>query len=348
MDEFFDNVNTIISSVPLLIIVLILGIDSIRAILASLGIINPDTKLGHIIYGKRDKTIIYSVLKDLGYSSEITDDIVINLKEVPKSVFMANAGVNAEDADVQLIILLSRYILEFSDIILYGGKSLTKSNYYIDTMEISYNKDDKQKLAAIMVCLLYSKRGKKKAPDLIITPKGGNPIFVQQVAVNLNSHLISAKSMSDKSRIKLTNETAHPQKEFLVNYEGSWSVEKKKEKQDCVVMDCNASGGSQLIDIVKDLRTLSDKNSIMIQMPSEIYILFRADTDGDNIDATFEAHQCTLYRFFDLDEEAKAKIYELKSKRQEEGKLPSYYNNEDINKAKDIIQYLKKKGLYYY
>ncbi|WP_417092918.1 hypothetical protein [Intestinimonas timonensis] len=352
MEDILNIINTIISSTPLLVISLILGIDSVRAIIASLGIFNPATKVGHIIYGKYDRTIVKTALKDLGYSSATSDEMVLNMKKIPQSVFMANAGVSAENAAEQLIIMLSKYMFKFNDVILYGGSSLTKSNYYIDTMEISHNKEDKQKLAAIMIYLLQARWEGKKSPEVIVTPKGGNPLFVQEVANNLNSHLLVAKAETDKSRIKLTDEAAYPQKEFLVNYEGSWFLSETDKEKSCVVIDCNTSGGTQLLDIVKEIRLFNDKfkssSSVKIQAPSKVFVLFRADIDGDDIDKKFEAHKCKIYRFFDLDEVAKEKMYEFKHSRKEKGRSPSYYIEDDIKGAREIIQYLQNQNLYYY
>ena len=110
MGNTFDSLESIISSWPLLIIAAILGIDSIRAVLAAVGIIDPDTKLGRIIYGKRDPKIIRSVLKELGYSTETADEIIQKMRDIPKSAFMINSGISIKDADIQLIILLSKYM----------------------------------------------------------------------------------------------------------------------------------------------------------------------------------------------------------------------------------------------
>ena len=41
-------------------------------------------------------------------------------------------------------------------------------------------------------------------------------------------------------------------------------------------------------------------------------------------------------------------IYRLKAKRQKDGKLPNYYNEDDIEEANNIIHYLESKGLYHY
>jgi len=364
MEFFLDIVNESISC----IILIVLALDSLRLIVAALGVVSQESKIGRLIYGKYDKVIVKTVLKNLGYSSENADDILIKMKEIPESFFMKNAGVRVEDADVHLIILLSKYILKFDDIILYGGAKLTRSNYYIDTMEISHNKDDRQKLAAIMICLLFDKykehnnKQAKIAPDVIITPKGGNPLFVQEISNNLNAHLIVAKSSDDKSRIKLADEAAYPLKEFLVNYEGSWFLtdsgeknkrkrkKKKKHLKKSVIVDCNVSGGSQLLDIVKDIRNLNNMSnySINIEDPTDTFVLFRADNKGDSIDKRFSAHGCNLHRFFDLDEEAKSRMYELRKSCEEHEIHPSYYSDADVKVAEGIIQYLKSKNLFYY
>lgn len=348
--SFSEIINSIISNVPLTIIAAILGVDSVRAVIAALGIFDPSTKFGQILYGKRDRAIVKSALRDLGYSVEMTDEIAIKINNIAKSAYMVNASVHAEDAAVQLIIMLSKYILEFNDIILYGGRSLTQSKYYIDTMEISHNEGDKQKLAAIMIYLLYSKIQGKKAPEVIVTPKGGNPLFVQDMAANLNAHLLVAKALTDKSRIRITGNPTYSKEEFFVNYEGSWWLSESEKERSCIIVDCNTSGGSQLLDIVKDIRMLieKNKNSIKIHAPSDVFVLFRADTDGDNLDTVFTAHQCSIHRFFDLDEEAKAKMYRLKDDRKKKGRNLSYFSDEDVEEAKDIIRYLESKNLFYY
>lgn len=348
--SFGEIINSIVSNVPLLIITGILGVDSIRAVIAALGMFDPNSKLGRIIYGKRDRAIVSSALRDLGYSAETSDDIAIKMNNIAKAAYMANAGVSSKDAAVQLIIMLSKYILKFNKIILYGGKSLTQSNYYIDTMEISHNESDKQKLAAIMIYLLYANMHDKKAPEVIVTPKGGNPLFAQEIAANLKSHLLVAKSLTDKSRISITGNPNYSKDEFFANYEGSWWMPESEKKRSCVIVDCNTSDGSQLLDIVKDIRRFAEKNkdSIMIHIPSDVFVLFRADTEGDNLDSKFSAHQCKIHRFFDLDEEAKAKMYNLKEDRQRRGRKLSYYSDEDVKAAQDIIRYLESKNMFYY
>ena len=78
--SFSEIINSIISNVPLLIIAGILGLDSIRAVIASLGIVDPNSKFGRIVYGKRDRAIVRSALRDIGYSEETTDEIVIKME----------------------------------------------------------------------------------------------------------------------------------------------------------------------------------------------------------------------------------------------------------------------------
>lgn len=123
-----------------------------------------------------------------------------------------------------------------------------------------------------------------------------------------------------------------------------------KEGNECVVMDCNTSGGSQLIDIVRDIRlfVLKNRDIKFLSAPSDVYILFRADIEGEDIDKKFSTYQCTIHRFFDLDEKAKERMYDLKNSREERGRIPSYYCSEDVKEAQNIIEYLKSQNLYYY
>ncbi len=53
------------------IILTILGLDTLRSVIAMLGIIKRETPfLGRLIYGKYDRIVVKEVLEELGYSAQ--------------------------------------------------------------------------------------------------------------------------------------------------------------------------------------------------------------------------------------------------------------------------------------
>lgn len=329
------------------VIMAILSLDTIRAIIAMLGWVKPDSKIAWLIYGRYDRNLIRNALEDLGFSNVKQDRIIKNMRELANDA-VQNSGVKKEEAATQLIVLLAKYIVKFQSPIQYGGKKLTKSNYYIDTMEISHYPDDKKIMATIMMHLICSDESDTKKPDIIVTPKGGNPLFAQEVANVLNADLLIAKSSSDKSKISMVGND--PKMLFKINYEGSWNAIDARNQAQCIVLDCNTSGGSQLLEIISDIRHLINKgkNNIAIQNPQDVYVLFRADNEGDEIDKKFEDRNCHLIRFFDLDEDIKTLLYAFRERCEKEGRKPDFYFQEDVDEASTILEKIKKKGKLYY
>ena len=255
-------------------------------------------------------------------------------------------GITKDNVVEQLVILISRYIVHFDQPIQYGGRRTTTSSYYIDTMEMSHNEKDKQLMASIMA-FLYAYHNNSTKPKVVITPKGGNPLFAQAVAKYYGATFIVAKSSNDKSRI--TSVTDDPYTDFRINYEGAWNVASGTNIQECIIVDCNTSGGSQLIDIVHDIRRIfSQTSAVKISPPNKVYVLFRADSgQNHDVDKKFKDNQCELYRFFDLDEDIKAQIYRLKKSAGDE-RVPDLYYSEDKRQVDEIIDQMKKKNLYHY
>lgn len=328
------------------IITILLSLDSLRAVVAALGIVSPEAKYAHWIYGKRADSIVLQGLKELGFHNEQADEIVKQIHAVAEQ--QQRRDVTKENAAQYLLAILSKYTVFFDKAIQYGGNKTTQSRYYIDTMEMSHNETDLDKIVDIMSCLCAIC---EKKPDIIVVPKGGNPLFARSVAQFYTAKLVVAKSKSDKSRI--TTSDGNKYTDFQINYEGSWGVLATESSQISVIMDCNISGGSQLLDIIADLKKISKEPGIKIEPPQQAYVLFRAD-DGsgnvanENIDQRFNNIGCQLYRFFDLDEKTKQELYELKKNAKQQGRTPDIYYKSDLEKIDEIILDLKKKNAYFY
>ena len=308
------------------------------------GWVKPESKYSWVIYGRYERNLIVSGLKELGFQEKKSEQILKNFRRVSANE-RDMYGITKDNVVEQLVILISRYIVHFDQRIQYGGERTTTSSYYIDTMEMSHNEKDKQLMVSIM-SFLYELNNSTK-PQVIITPKGGNPLFAQAFAKYYEATFIVAKSSNDKSRI--TSVTGDPYMDFHINYEGSWNVANGVNAQECIIIDCNTSGGSQLIDIIHDVRRIFDQTSaIKISPPNKVYVLFRADSDPKhNVDEKFKDNQCELYRFFDLDEDIKAQIYKLKESAGDE-RVPDLYYDADKRQVDEIIDQMKKKNLYHY
>lgn len=351
MKEILDALDTISSSIPILLLSILLILDQIRSILATFIIVDPDKFLGKILYGQRDKAIVSSALRDLGYSSSKSNDIVLKLKDVARSANIVNSAVSSSDAAIQLIIMLSKYIIKSESPIIPGRTDMTRSMYYINTMDIVHNEEDSKKLVAIMIRLMeYNKL--QKTPEVIIASKGGNPLFAQAIAQTFNSKFLIVKSDKDKSRVKIAGNKLT---ECIINFEGAQELLRTSDNsrcKSCVVIDDNICSGKQLISIINSIRTMRDEEDtfLNLEVPSNVYVLFRAIVDKENVDKKYEESGCRLHRFFDLDEEAKEKMYSLQQtiSREREGESLSYFNESHRQAAIQILQYLSEQKLYYY
>lgn len=330
------------------ILTFLLSLDTLRAVLAFLGWVNPRSKFGRIIYGKQDVHIISTALQELGYSADSSNAIIQRMKKNAKFL-SENSGITDANAAQHLVAMLANYTVKFENKIQYGVDSISQSNYYIDTMEIPHNERDLQEMSAIMSHLINTNRKKswKKKPNIIATPKGGNPLLAKEVAKPMGANLILAKGKKDKSRASGIQENTIDF--FRTNYEGFWTILDGEPNQSCIIVDCNTSGGSQLLDIVKNIRDLVQNvgQEAKIQIPDEAYVLFRADLDGEEIDKKFADVNCSLKRYFDLDEDTKEKLYKLKTSCEGKRKVSVYYKH-DMEEINSIIQSLKDHQKYYF
>ena len=327
------------------IILGILSLDTIRALIAMTGWVKPDAKLSWLIYGRRDKNTVISALKELGFNQEKSDYVVRNFRKLVRDL-PRMTGITADNAALQLIVLLSKYTVKFPNEVRYGEEEGSTSNYYVDTMEISHDPEDIKKLRAIMTYLLATKVTLKK--DVIISPKGGNPIFARGFADSIHGQLLVAKPMDDNSRI--TGDNVDTLEHFKINYEGSWKILNKHKKDRAYIIDCNTADGTQLLNILSEINRIKYKcgKSFPLDIQSQVFVLFCANAKGTNIDIKFESHKAELIRYFDLDEQAKQLLLELKNRCITEDREPDCVNEDDLRFANSIMKHLKDQKLWYY
>ena len=317
-------------------IMALLSIDTLRALIAMLGYVKPDSKYAWLFYGRYERNLVKTALKDLGFSEEKTNKIFQSMSKISKNI-EDDTGVRGEDAAVHLIILLSKYIEKFNHPIQYGAEKLTKSNYYLNTMEISHNVEDRRIMAAAMVHLVNQHINKK--PDIIFVPKAGNPLFVEEISNILNAHLVIAKAPEDDSKISTIKAGTDTKELFRVNYEGAGAIKDSVDQYQYLIMDCNTSSGTQLLNIIHDIRQVTKSETSKIN----VFVLFRADNKED-IDKKFQNHNSKLYRFFDFDEDIKKMLYEMNRRCKRKNRYPSFYCDDDVKEAKKILDQLRSKG----
>lgn len=320
------------------VISFLLTLDTVRALIAMLGYVKPESKYAWLFYGRYERNLVRSAMKELGFREEKTYRILNNINKIANCV-EDDYGVTGENAAIHLIILLAKYIIKFRQPIQYG-KKIVNSNYYINTMEISHNEEDRQIMAAIMVHLINANIAARKKPQVVFSPKEGNPLFVQELARVLNADFVAGKSPRDNSKVSAAG--IDSEELFKVNYEGAGLLERKIKEYNYIVMDCNTSSGSHLLEIIKDIRQVyGDGRKITV------FVLFRADSKED-IDTKFKNRNSQLYRFFDLEEETKQMLFDMKCRCEKQHRVPSAYNEEDVSWAKEILDKMRKENKLYY
>lgn len=331
-----NSLPQLIGDMSSAIVLIYLSLETIRWVLRISGLFNPDSKLGRIVYGDYDRRLLTSALKDLGFSRAQQDYIIRGAQKNAAEVI--SNEITKENAALQLVILLAKYIVKLPTNSIYGINTPSKSEYYIDTMEASHNKDDLSNMVSL-VKILIVERG--YSPSIIITPKGGNVILAKRVAHLYSADYLIAKDQSDSSKL-----TAEDKKiEFMVNYEGSFGVVDSDCHDTCVIVDCNTSGGGQLLNIIRDIadRKNSPECKIGVPSPKNAFVLFRVDDSKEYLDQEFVNNNCPLIRYLDLDEDTKRQLYEMKTNSTEPNK-PNYYYKNDRERAQKILESLEQKG----
>ena len=338
------------SSILILLFIVILFVDTIRSIIASLGWIRRDSKVGRFVYGKNEKNILISALREMGYSSEKTEKNAKSMRALAADL-SKKTNVKEKDADIWLILLLAKYTEMFSNEISYGGNISLQSHYFIDSMGISHNKEDLYILNSLMHHLLTRKLHGGKKPDVIISLKGGNPIFARAVAVDLNSKLINAKPKDDNSRINDSVESESDSIDaFKINFEGAGHVLESKEKLSCIILDCNTSDGEKMRDAIAEINRVASKNKkkFKLKYPKQAFVLFCTPSSEIDIEEIFSTLGVSLVRYFDVDESTRKKLYKLKERCKDERRMPSFFYKSDKEEAGQILQYIKQNNKYYY
>lgn len=318
MSNNVSIINDIIGNNIIIFILIVLAINTIRSILAiSFPGLLRGTKYEKLIHDRNiDEVAQLAADKALSKAGIGTAE-KIRLKVVLPSVIKAEFCFTKRDFLQSLFILIADYIYEFDQEIAYGSETRVISRYYINTMEASLNNDSCSVMVKLLYQLYLKNYDKHPKIDFVLVPKIGNPILAMEFAKKCGAICIIRKGKDDNSRVLSSNkDTLHK----ILNFEGLKTLQEIAKKSDSdlngVIIDCNCSGGSSLIQSAGEFNSLISNNLIVRINPiKNAYTLFRADNklSPQIIDQKFSDSGLNLYRYVDLDEDIKSMLVSLKS-----------------------------------
>lgn len=308
-----------------IVILSILSVKSLLDVIIMTGIL-PENRFTKILYDNYQKVFISKTTRS------IHKKISPMLDEKKGHQYSRH-----EKPEEYLISLLSRYVCLYPNNC-YGVDTKSKSDYYINMLDASLNKEDLDDMEKLIYELISFER--KDRIDFIITPKNGNTILAKCYSDLHRCVPLFWKSESNSSKVIYTtiDEMTQFPNQLFVNFEGSSHLNfDRSKKLRGIVLDCNCSGGKGLLNSMDEFNRILKENDLLekVELVKEAYVLFRSDIQGENIDLKFEHKDCSLKRYFDLDEEMKKRIYESKY-QSKNGKYLSPIQKSD----KKIIQML--------
>ena len=279
------------------IILAILSLATIRDLLAKFRIFPRNWKFSRFVYDEYDSSIVRDILNDIGFSIE---EIRGHISKIQRS----------KDTNIlnKIIYLCINYSVHFQEEKVYGRTSPVSTHYYINTMEAVHNTEDRETMSQGILELCGKRR--KKMPDFIITPKTGNPYLSFEFGKQReNIYTILIKDPNHGGSYL----GGRGKEAVLVNYEGinrfinGMSPGKKYYG---IAVDCNGSGCNNLKKAVQRFNKEVCKNYPCISPIEEAVILYRPDNTVDiDTDGGIKIH-----RYFDLTEEVKERMYQVRSK----------------------------------
>jgi hypothetical protein len=306
------------------IILGILTLATIRDLLAKFRLVPKSCKISRLVYEEHDSSTVRDILKDIGFSIEEVREHTSKIR-ISKDTSIPN----------KIIYLCINYLFHFPEEKVYGRKTTVNTHYYINTMEAVHNMEDREIMSKGITDLCS--RCCKKMPDFIITPKTGNPFLSFEFGKqNRNIYTILIKDPNEGSFLKGGNEETLP-----VNYEGINRFKKNlnsRKKYYGIAVDCNGSGCNDLKNAIQLFNETVCGSYINVSPIKEAVILFRPDSiiDVDNDNAI------SIYRYFDLTEEIKEKMYQLQSKA---GGWIAYNDTRYTKDIEDLKSLMNEKKL---
>jgi hypothetical protein len=318
------NINEILTTAALVL----LGIETLRFIIAGFGIVKRGTRGSRWIYGSYDEDIAKSVLIELG----------IDIQEIRGYLSKRNLPKGFQPIN-KLIMVVSNAIQYFDTPMRFGQET---TQYYINTMDIVHTNEAREILAKSINylvgqhCRIY--------PDIFIVPKEGNVYLAFEIEKH-NPNCIIVFVKPEESPSFLIGPTVDT---VSVNFEGIQKVFERAKMNPSrnytsVAIDCNASGGKSIRYAIKKYNAIAASGIKTILPANEAFVLFKPDYSKDktqDLDTKMTAEGIRIHRYFDLDEETKKILYALKVKY---AKVDCYIKKHD-DEINDFVNRLATKG----
>ena len=342
MQNFNNFLLGIINSISI-IVLFILAIATIRDVVIKFGFRPKRGFLSRWFNSIYEIQLLKDALKDMGYSESETEEIFRINKETENKF----KGLKCPEYLVSLIV---NCIYTLSSEKEYGNISKQKSKYYIPTMEMVHNDEYLVILTTIMCSLIINdKERKNDTLDFIIVPKSGNPLLANSVAKRFKANLLVLKEKEEESSIKIEIEE-DPIIYFKVNFEGGNELIKKADakrnkKLNGIVVDCNASGGIQVLEVINKFNVMVEKGVINAEYVNVAYVLFRVDDSENKFDnKMINTNGYRLVRYFDLDETLKSELSNYASEK----KAIDYSKKDNIEIIDGFINKLEQSEKMHY
>lgn len=225
------------------------------------------------------------------------------------------------------IRILSKCIIKSEDEAKYsyGSDSRHQSLYYVDSMGFAQKKENCMDLYSVMIHLISKI---ETDYEYVFSIKGGNIPLATAFSMDNNSVL----SIIAKDKNEMVNSGNN--KDNLINYEGLRDLVEKAQENESreikgIAIACNLANGSNFLDSIKayneKIEELKGDGTIPqnIQKIENVYILYRA-IKGEELDSKFENAGLKCYRYFDLDDDFKACLYEIQNNRKRVDDFPCH------------------------
>ena len=336
--ETLRDIGSIVTYTIGIITLSLLAMATIRDIVVKFSFLNTNNpRQGRWFYNLfkpyYEIQILTHALDDMGYSnSEIA-----SIRYAERDKF---SGTLDKYYKENLIALIINYIYSLPGEKVVGSNN-KKTKYYIHTMEMAHDRRNLWKLTRIMYNLIiHDNKLKGDTIDFILVPKGGNLLLARRIADEFKADLLVLKGKDEESSVKISIDD-EPEIYFRINFEGGNVLLKAAEanpgkKLNGIVVDCNASGCSQVYNAIQTFAKAVDKKVINANRIEAAYVLFRVDNED------FDFGKYRLVRYFDLNEKLKEELYGYSTKN----KAFDYKEKENIIIIDNFIKKMRreKKG----
>lgn len=291
----------------------LLGVFSVRQLIAENIDIPLPQKLRWLIYNKKDNR--QPVLCRRAYET----DQLLDKKQSNSSIIE------------KLLDLDSRHIKYFKDGLGHGRSTRVQSQYFINTLEASYNENDLATMTAAIRSLIQNSTLSFSQVDFVLYIKSGNQILARNIYNHVGSSMIYVcRQDGNSSSYPLQpNVAAHMYSVQFENLDTLLNTAKKfrDKKMNGIVVDCSISTGNGIKEAIEQFNRLVERENLNINKIQHAFVLYAHRPFNDK-----ECKGFTLHRFFDMDEKTRELIYKM-------------YKGENNIGSLEIYNHLKKEGL---